>query len=211
MSVHPHSSSETYFIYCVGQSIPVISAFKAAMAHAGIPAKPLLGRYKGQSEFSFISRMRDYDVIGPWLNAEESILHIHSYDARDRPRATLKYLAQGIEHDLGRMVPVSRDEALSQNAYTFDVSVRPSRSRWFTFDLRTFETSFSEHHLLPQVSMGLRQTSLLSVQIPYAAWPLLRDRRCHASIFQLSDRKCSSLLIGRVGLFVGQDCRDKTA
>lgn len=127
MSVHPHSSSETYLIYCVGQSIPVINAFKVAMAHAGIPAKPLLGRYKGQSEFSFISRTSDYDVISPWLNAEESILLIHSYDARDQPRATLKYLSQGIEHDLGRMVPVSRDEAFSQGAYTFD----PTYNQYF--------------------------------------------------------------------------------
>ena len=120
MSAYPHSSNETYFIYCVGQTIPVINAFKAAMAHAGVPAKPLMGRYKGRREFSFISRMSDYDRIAPWLKAEESILHIHSYDSRDRPRATLRYMQSGREHDLGRLLPVSRDVALGQDAYTYD-------------------------------------------------------------------------------------------
>lgn len=120
MSTYPHSSRETYFIYCVGQSIPVINAFKAAMANVGIPAKPLMGRYKGQNEFSFISRMSDYNRIAPWLNTEESILHIHGYDSRDRPRATLRYMQSGREQDLGRMVPVSRDVALRQDAYTYD-------------------------------------------------------------------------------------------
>ena len=120
MSIHPHSSSDTFFIYCVGQSIPVINAFKAAMAHANIPAKPLMGRYKGDNEYSFISRMCDYPTIAPWLDEEESILHIHSYDSRDQPKATLKYLKDGREEYLGRMVPVSRDVALTQDAYTFD-------------------------------------------------------------------------------------------
>lgn len=120
MSIYPHSSSETYFIYCVGQSLPIIGAFKATMARAGIPAKPLLGRHKGKSEYSFISRMNDFNAIAPWLNMEESILRIHSFDARDRPKATLRYLDQGIEQDLGRMVSVSQDEALRQDAYTFD-------------------------------------------------------------------------------------------
>jgi len=120
MTIHPHSSSETYFIYCVGQSIHRIAAFKAAMAHAKVPAKPLVGRYKGHDEHSFISRMSDFEAIAPWLNAEESILHIHGYDARDRPRATLRFLAEGREIDLGKMIPVSRDEALSQDSYTYD-------------------------------------------------------------------------------------------
>lgn len=127
MSLHRHSTDDTYFIYCVGQSIPIISAFKSAMVHAGIPAKPLMGKYKGQSEFSFISRMCDYEKISPWLNAEESILHIHSYDARDRPKATLKYLAEGIETDLGRFIHVPKERAIGEEAFTFD----PAYGRYF--------------------------------------------------------------------------------
>lgn len=120
MSIHTHSTSETYFIYCVGQSIPVINAFKAAMAHAGITAKPLLGRYKGNSEFSFISCFSSFSMIAPWLNQEESILCIHSFDARDRPKATLRYLENGKQYDLGRLMPVPRELALREDAYTFD-------------------------------------------------------------------------------------------
>lgn len=120
MSIHPHSSNEAYFIYCVGQSPYRIAAFKGAMAEVGIAAKPLIGRYKGADEYSFISLMSDYEHIAPWLNAEESILHIHSFDARERPKATLKYLQQGTEECLGRMVPVPRDKALAQDSYTYD-------------------------------------------------------------------------------------------
>jgi hypothetical protein len=111
----------------VGQSILKVAAFKAAMVRAGVLAKPLLGRYKGQDEQSFISSMSDYAVIEPWLVAEESILHIHSYDARDRPMATLRYLSTGEAIDLGRFHSVSREVARSQDAYTYD----PTYDRYF--------------------------------------------------------------------------------
>lgn len=120
MTLHPHSLSRTYFIYCVGQELVTINAFKAAMAAAEIPSKPLLGRYKGKSEQSFISRMDDFEVILPWLNAEESYLHIHSFDARDRPKATLCYLSDGSEEFLGRFVPVERETAMQLEAFTYD-------------------------------------------------------------------------------------------
>jgi hypothetical protein len=124
MTIHPHSSANTYFIYCVGQSLVKINAFKAAMTHSKITAKPLLGRYKGQDERSFISSMSNYDAIAPWLNAEESILHIHSFDARDRPKATLRYLANGAAEYLGRLVPVERSVALRADSYTYDITYK---------------------------------------------------------------------------------------
>lgn len=120
MSVHPHSSSDTFFIYCVGQSIPVINAFKVAMAHANITVKPLMGSYKGVTEYSFVSRMNDYPAISAWLDEEESILHIHSFNSRDVPKATLIYLKEGRREDIGHMIAVSREEALAQESWTFD-------------------------------------------------------------------------------------------
>ena len=120
MYSYRNSSSETFFIYCVGQCLHRRAAFISAMAYEGIPAKPLVGRYNGRDEHSFISRMSDYDEIAHWLNAEESILHIHDYDACDCPKATLKFLSLEKEHELGRMVPTSKERALAQNAYTYD-------------------------------------------------------------------------------------------
>jgi hypothetical protein len=120
MSVYPHSSSDTYFIYCVGQSLVTIAAFKTAMASEGIWAKPLYGKYKGATEHSFISQMKDYPTISPWLDEEESILHIHNFNARDEPKATLLFLKEGREEYLGRFVGVSRDEAVKEDNYTFD-------------------------------------------------------------------------------------------
>lgn len=120
MSIHPHSSGDTFFIYCVGQSIVVINAFKVAMVSERTWAKPLMGKYRGQSEYSFISKMSDYPRIAPWLDEEESILHIHSFNSRDEPKATLKYLKAGTEEYLGRMVAVLREEALQHDSWTFD-------------------------------------------------------------------------------------------
>ena len=120
MSVHPHSSSDTFFIFCVGQSFVVINAFKASMAKQGIWVKPLIGQYKGAREHSFIAQMSSYQIIGPWLDEEESILHIHSFNSRDVPKATLLYLKEGRREELGRMFPVSRDEALEQHSWTYD-------------------------------------------------------------------------------------------
>lgn len=120
MSLHPQSSSDTYFIFCVGQSIPVIMAFKTAMAHQKIWAKALMGKYKGRSEYSFIAQMKSYPSISAWLNEQESILHIHSFNSSAEPKATLLYLKEGREEYLGRMVPVSRDEAFRHDSWTFD-------------------------------------------------------------------------------------------
>lgn len=118
--IHPQSSAETFFVFCVGQSIPVINAFKSAMAHAGIIVKPLMGKYKGQSEYSFVASMDNYRAIEPWLNEEESILHIHSFNSDGVPKATLLYLKEGRREELGRMFPVSRDVALACDSYTYD-------------------------------------------------------------------------------------------
>ena len=120
MSVHPQSSSDTYFIFCVGQSIPVIMAFKTAMVHQGVWFKALMGKYKGQAEYSFIAQMQSYNTISAWLNEEESILHIHSFNSSAQPQATLLYLKEGREEHIGRMVPVSREEAIQHDSWTFD-------------------------------------------------------------------------------------------
>lgn len=122
MSVHPHSSKDTFFIFCVGQEIRKINAFKCSMNGRGIPIKPLIGRYNGQSEFSFLARMDNYNDIEPWLNEEESILHIHNFDSRDRPDATLLFIKDGRKEELGKMILVSQKEALARDSFTYDVN-----------------------------------------------------------------------------------------
>jgi hypothetical protein len=118
--IHPQSSGETFFVFCVGQSIPVINAFKTAMAHAGIIVKPLMGMYKGTPEYSFLASMLDYRKIEPWLNEEESILHIHSFNSDGVPKATLLYLKEGREEPVGRMYPVRKHEALQHDSWSYD-------------------------------------------------------------------------------------------
>lgn len=120
MSVYPHSSSVTYFIFCVGQNLIRIRAFYHSMRGEGVWVKPLYGSYKGQTELSFIAEMGDYRRIEPWLADEESILHIHSFNSRDQPKATLKFLKEGREEYLGRFVAVPKEEALMHDSWTLD-------------------------------------------------------------------------------------------
>lgn len=120
MSIHPHSSSVTYFIFCVGQSLITINAFRSSMQDEGVWVKQLYGMYKGQVEHSFIAQMHDYPAIAPWLGGEESILHIHDFNSRDEPKATLKFLKEGRQEYLGRFVGVPKTEAMAQDNWTFD-------------------------------------------------------------------------------------------
>jgi len=120
MSIHPHSRPDTFFIFCVGQDVRRINAFKKNMVYHGVTIKPLVGMYKGQPEHSFIAHMDDFNTVSPWLIEEESILHIHSFDARDVPNATLLFLKDGRKEELGKMRPVSQKVALARDSWTYD-------------------------------------------------------------------------------------------
>jgi hypothetical protein len=90
------------------------------MRGEGVWVKPLLGMYKGAHEHSFIAQMHDYPRIAPWLDDEESILHLHSFNSRDEPKGTLKYLKEGREEYIGRLVNVPKGEAMQHSSWTFD-------------------------------------------------------------------------------------------
>ncbi|MFG6605259.1 hypothetical protein ACGYLM_01430 [Sulfitobacter sp. 1A10445] len=118
--VWARSSSETYFIYCVGQDLIKQKAFTAWAYNNEVGCKPLLGMYKGQSEQSYISNWKDYKKINPWLVSEESILILGACNSDNEPKASLFYLQSNEYVDLGHLKSVPRDEALLQDAWTFD-------------------------------------------------------------------------------------------
>lgn len=100
------------------------------MANSQIPVKRLVGSYKGQTEHSFIAPMNKYEAIAPWLNEEESILHIHGFNSRDVPKATLLFLKTGEQVELGLMFPVAKEVALSRDNWTYD----PTYNAYFITD-----------------------------------------------------------------------------
>lgn len=120
MSVFPHSRSDKYVIFCVGQDHYRIQAFKTAMAEADVSIKPLVGMYKGKPERSFIANLKDLETIRPWLNDEESILTVGNSDSRDNPVCWIEYLKTGIQEPLGKMYHVGKTEALKRDSWTFD-------------------------------------------------------------------------------------------
>jgi hypothetical protein len=84
-----------------------------------IGVKPLFGKYKGQSERSFIANWSNFETIKPWLEAEESILILGRSNTNGEPIARLHYLSTGESVPMGRMVQVTRDEALAEESWTF--------------------------------------------------------------------------------------------
>lgn len=114
-----HSKASEYFIFCVGQDPVRIAAFISWAFHNDVNIKPLVGKYEGQNERSFIANMDNYYDIEPFLKDQESILVLNRYDARDIPRARLIY-QNGVEEELGRLVPVTKEEAMQCASWTFD-------------------------------------------------------------------------------------------
>ena len=130
MGLHKHSTDNNYFIFCVGQDPRHMNAFLASMAGQNVSVKSLIGSYEGTVEYSFISNMENYHIISPWLKDEESILHIHNYDSRDVPDATLRFLAEGRKVELGKMRNVPKDVALARPSWTYD----PVYEKYFITD-----------------------------------------------------------------------------
>lgn len=115
-----HSIKKTYFIFCVGNDMEKIKAFTAWALENNLGFKSLKGSYYGNPEHSFIANMKDYERILPFLDAQESILVLDKYDARDRPRATLRIITTGETIGMGRLIPIDEAEVPKFDAWTFD-------------------------------------------------------------------------------------------
>lgn len=117
--VAPHSRGSQYFIFCVGQDPVRIAAFIGWAFYEKVNIKPLVGKYEGKTERSFIANMDRYEDIEPFLKHEDSILVLHSYNARDTPQAKLVYQNGKVEH-LGRLHAVTKEQAMQCASWTFD-------------------------------------------------------------------------------------------
>ncbi len=115
-----HSIKETYFIFCVGKDPEKITAFMTWAINSNLGFKSLNGSYYGDPEHSFIANIKDYERILPFLNEQESILVLDDYDARDRPRATLKFMATGETIGMGRLIPIDEVDLPKYDSWTFD-------------------------------------------------------------------------------------------
>jgi hypothetical protein len=93
-----------------------------------IPYKALNGSYKGKEEVSFLIRETDYSLVesdpAAWLEDQETVLVLsaqapHRHGLRT---ATLIYLNDRPNEVLGSWLNVTKDEALSRDAWTLDPS-----------------------------------------------------------------------------------------
>lgn len=106
-------------IFCVGQELRRVSAFRAWAAHRGLNVRSLVGCYRGATEMSFVIGTADYAEVAPWTRAEESVLFLGRVD-RNGARPARLVFADGRAEDLGHFVTCSRETALACSSWTYD-------------------------------------------------------------------------------------------
>lgn len=87
---------------------------------------PVIGSYKGESEFAFICSEKDYrEVVAErrWTEEQESVMVISRCN---KQYAILEY-SNGELEGIGSVKEVSMREALEKDAWTYD----PETSKWF--------------------------------------------------------------------------------
>lgn len=100
------------------------------MADQGIPFQVLLGSYKGQLETSFIIphiRLEAMAVSG-YVDEQESILILGAVNQNGTRPARIRFLETGEELDLGSLTRVTKEEALTNDGWTFN----PMINSYFT-------------------------------------------------------------------------------
>lgn len=106
-------------IFCVGQELRRVAAFRAWAAHRCLDVRSLVGCYRGATEMSFVIGTADFAEVAPWTRAEESVLFLGRVD-RDGARAATLVFADGRTENLGHFVTCSRETALGCSSWTYD-------------------------------------------------------------------------------------------
>lgn len=120
-----------HIIFCVGQSLVRVMAFRSWASAEGLPFKSLHGSYEGKEEESFIVSEPDFvkHDVARWVQDEESILVLGAADSHSRRPATLRYIKPPHpDIDLGLFKSVPRKVALKQSGWTYD----PSTGEYYT-------------------------------------------------------------------------------
>jgi len=110
---------EELVIFCVGQDLRRVAAFRAWAAHRRLDVRSLIGCYRGVTEMSFVIGTADYEEVAPWTRTEESVLFLGRV-YRNGVRPARLVFADGRAEDLGHFVTCSRETALSCYSWTYD-------------------------------------------------------------------------------------------
>lgn len=114
-----HSSDERYVIVAIDRQTKLgKQVFEAWLKDLNIGYKPLLGKYKGEVQYSYIVNARDWKVVrmSGFVSRQESILYLwpHAYGyveyGIDARKATLYDLATHEAIDLGPFIAVNTSE-----------------------------------------------------------------------------------------------------
>lgn len=106
-------------IFCVGQELRRVAAFRAWAAHRRLNVRSLVGCYRGATEMSFVITAADYAEVAPWTSAEESVLFLGRVD-RNGARTARLVFTDGRAEDLGHFITCSRETALDCSSWTYD-------------------------------------------------------------------------------------------
>ena len=110
---------EELVIFCVGQELRRVAAFRVWAAHRHLDVRSLIGSYNGITETSFVVVATDYAEVAIWTRAEESILFLGLANQNgDRPARLV--FADGHVEGLGCFVSGPRNAVLASHSWTYD-------------------------------------------------------------------------------------------
>jgi len=126
-----HSTDERYVIVAIDRQTKLgKQVFEAWLKSENIGFKPLLGKYKGTVEYSYIINVRNWIKVrdSGFVSNQTSVLYLwsHAYGFADygidARKATLYNTATGFGADLGPFVAINADELKDYDDWSFDIS-----------------------------------------------------------------------------------------
>lgn len=126
--ISDHSSDERYFITSIDNlSAENMKAFTSFLVANGIGYKAAMGRYEGETEFSWVINARDWDKVkfSGFINRQDAILYLYpiSYGysryGRKARRAVLIDLWGNPDTELGTFQPVNESDLSESENWTY--------------------------------------------------------------------------------------------
>lgn len=126
-----HSSDERYFIAAIDRQTKLGKGlFIKWLEENHIGYKPLLGKYDGVTEYSFIINARDWKQVlhSGFINRQNQVLYLWSNAygygkyGSDNRKATMYDMHTGIGTDIGVMVAINKTDLIDYDNWSYDIN-----------------------------------------------------------------------------------------
>lgn len=118
--VRPSSNTNECFIYDVGQNPQAQAHYKQWVLKVHVGAKPLFCFDSGEMKQLFISNMKYFETIKPWI-CSQSVLLLGPSNLNNIREAAAQYLPTGTSVSVGMMEAVPMYKALQCRSWFYDI------------------------------------------------------------------------------------------